>query len=225
MRRAKVRRSVVLDIVRSWSLATLSLGAMAGAVGCGGDTGGRDAGADGGTTLAWYTTCGDPVCRGYTPPAGVARCTMEKAGDPCTPDGAKCDPMSACNALLVCAGSDPKTGPGGCPISHRAAKTEVQYVDDAARQGFADEIARTKLATYRYKVGGPRRLGFLIDDQPLSMSVDPERDMVDLYGYTSMAVAAIQQQAARIAALETELALLKQQLAKRPSRGGRSGGR
>ena len=177
--------------------------------GCGGDGGG---GKDAGTppALTWYTTCGDPVCRGYTAPAGVSRCTTEMAGASCTTEGQRCDPMDSCNVLLICAKSDPKTGPGGCPISRREAKQEIAYLDDNARSRLADEIQRTKLATYRYKTGGPLRLGFLIDDQPLSMSVDPSRDMIDLYGYTSMAVAAIQQQAKRIAALEAQLTELKQ---------------
>lgn len=180
---------------------------------CGGDGGTKDAGTapDGSSaTLTWYKTCGDPVCRGYTAPAGVPKCTTETVGSMCTSDGQRCDPMDACNALLICAKSDPKTGPGGCPISRRDAKQEIQYLDDAGRARLADEIQRTKLATYRYKTGGPVRLGFLIDDQPLSMSVDPSRDMIDLYGYTSMAVAAIQQQAQRIAALEAQLSDLKQ---------------
>ncbi|HNN98320.1 MAG TPA: hypothetical protein PKI03_38915 [Pseudomonadota bacterium] len=184
----------------------LSLALCIGLAACGGDPGG---GSDAGSgTLAWYTTCGDPVCRGYTPPAGVPRCTTEKAGAACSTDGQKCDPMSDCNALLLCTKSDPKTAPGGCPISRKSAKEGISYVDDATRQRLAQEIESTRLATYRYKTGGPLRLGFLIDDQPLSMSVDPARDMIDLYGYTSMAVAAIQQQSKRIAALEAQLSAL-----------------
>lgn len=179
---------------------------------CGGDGGGKpDAG-----TLTWYTTCGDPVCRGYTPPTGVSRCTTEKAGAACTTDGTKCDPMSDCDALLLCTSSDPKTGPGGCPISRRAAKTDIKYLDETDLKRLSDELTNTRLATYRYKTGGPSRLGFMIDDQPLSMSVDPERDMIDLYGYTSMTVAAIKTQAQRIAVLEAELAALKKQLASPP---------
>ena len=189
------------------SLLLLSVGLVS----CGGDGGSKDGGSDGSTgKLTWYTTCGDPVCRGYTPPAGVPRCTTEAEGAACTSEGARCDPMSACNALLICAKTDPKTSPGGCPISRRAAKQEIAYVDDAARARLASEIENTRLATYRYKTGGPVRLGFLIDDQPLSMSVDPSRDMIDLYGYTSMAVAAIQQQAKRIASLEAQLSEIKQ---------------
>lgn len=180
---------------------------------CGGDTGGKtDAGA-----LQWYTTCGDPVCRGYTPPAGIARCGTEKEHDACTASGTKCDPMSDCNALLICTSSDPKTAPGGCPVSHRAAKTEIKYLGEGELKQLADELTSTRLATYRYKAGGPARLGFMIDDRPLSMSVDPERDMVDLYGYTSMTVAAIKVQAQRIATLEAELAAIKKQLASPPS--------
>lgn len=192
-----------LALARPLSALALSLWL----VGCGGDPGsGRDAGTAG---LSFYTTCGDPVCRGYTPPAGVPRCTSEKAGDPCSSEGLRCDPMSACNELLICAKSDPKTAPGGCPISRRSAKQEISYVDEAMQKRLAHEIENTRLATYRYKSGGPLRLGFLIDDQPLSMSVDPARDMIDLYGYTSMAVAALQQQSKRIAALEAQLADLR----------------
>lgn len=184
----------------------LSLALSVGIAACGGDPGG---GSDAGSgTLAWYTTCGDPVCRGYTPPAGVPRCTTETAGSACSTDGQRCDPMSDCNALLLCTKSDPKTAPGGCPISRKSAKEQISYVDDATRQRLAQEIESTRLATYRYKTGGPLRLGFLINDQPLSMSVDPARDMIDLYGYTSMAVAAIQQQSKRIAALEAQLSAL-----------------
>lgn len=184
----------------------LALALCIGVAACGGDPGG---GSDAGSgTLAWYTTCGDPVCRGYTPPAGVPRCTTEAAGAACSTDGQRCDPMSDCNALLLCTKSDPKTSPGGCPISRKSAKEQISYVDDATRQRLAQEIESTRLATYRYKTGGPLRLGFLIDDQPLSMSVDPARDMIDLYGYTSMAVAAIQQQSKRIAALEAQLSAL-----------------
>lgn len=192
------RRSIPLSMVASLGLWLAS---------CGGDPGG---GSDGGTgTLTWYTTCGDPVCRGYTAPAGVPLCTTQKAGDACSSDGQRCDPKSDCNALLICAKTDPKTSPGGCPISRASAKREIAYVDDAMRQRLAHEIETTRLATYRYKTGGPLRLGFLIDDQPLSMSVDPSRDMIDLYGYTSMAVAALQQQSKRIAALEAQLQTLQ----------------
>ena len=40
----------------------------------------------------------------------------------------------------------------------------------------------------------------------------PDRNMVDLYGYASMAVAAIQTQAREIADLQHQLAMLRRQL-------------
>jgi hypothetical protein len=78
-----------------------------------------------------------------------------------------------------------------------------------------------KLARYRYTAQGPnapRRLGFLIDDQESSPAVDAERDMVDLYGYLSMAVASLQVQAREIEALKAEVA----QLRRAPRAGSRS---
>jgi len=73
-----------------------------------------------------------------------------------------------------------------------------------------DELMRFRLATYQYK-GAPseRHLGFIIDDIEPSAAVDPGRDMVNLYGYTSMAVAALQSQAREIAALKKEVARLR----------------
>jgi hypothetical protein len=162
----------------------------------------------------WYKTCGDPVCRGYTAPMGVARCTSEKLGDGCTPVGQQCDPMDGCNALYRCATTDPTMQPGGCPISRQKYKTEIAYLDDGGRQRFADELQRIRLATYRYKTGGPTHLGFIIEDQEPSVSVDAGRDMVDLYGYTSLAVAALQVQEQKIKELQQELADLKKALAR-----------
>ena len=94
-------------------------------------------------------------------------------------------------------------------------KTDIHYLDaqDAAR--LQTELLATKLATYKYRDAGaqaPQQLGFIIDDQPGSPAVDARRDMVDLYGYLSMSVAALQvqqrqltEQARRIEQLEKAL--------------------
>lgn len=164
----------------------------------------------------WYKTCGDPVCRGYTPPTGVALCTTEKLGDSCATVGQQCDPKDGCNALYRCATSDPTMQTGGCPISRQKYKTDIAYLDDAARQRFADELQTIKLATYRYKGGGPTHLGFIIEDHEPSVSIDAARDQVDLYSYTSLAVAALQVQERQIRALREEIAELRRQL--RPAR-------
>ena len=52
-------------------------------------------------------------------------------------------------------------------------------------------------------------LGFIIDDNPNSPAVHANGEQVDLYGYTSMAVVAIQQQQAQIERLEKRIAELE----------------
>ncbi len=179
---------------------------------CGGSGGGSDAGA-----LTWYTTCGDPVCTvpdmgGWRSKPGVPLCTTEKVGDPCSPSGSECDPKSNCNDLLECTTSDPKMNPGGCPISRRRYKTDIEYLDGAGLARFAGELEKVRLATYKYKGGGPTHLGFIIEDVEPSVSVDSPHDRVDLYGYTSLAVAALKLQQQKIATLEKEVAELKRSL-------------
>jgi hypothetical protein len=191
---------------------TLSLG-MLGSASC---SGGGSGGQGGSGSLKWYTTCGDPVCQ--VPDAGgggsgVAACTTEKEGDACTTAGTACDPGSGCNVLLRCATSDPKVG--GCPISRARFKKDIDYVPDQKLQSIHDELMTMRLATWRYtseaESANPH-LGFIIDDNPASASVDATGDRVDLYGYTSMAVAAAQVQNKRIEALERELRALREEL-------------
>lgn len=166
--------------------------------------------------LQWYTTCGDPVCGGYSGPTeGVALCTTEVEGASCSPEGARCDPQDDCNALMVCATEDPKAQEGGCPISRAAWKAGIHYLSADERDRVAAELLATRLARYRYtgeRADVPERLGFIIEDAPQSPAVRPDGERVDLYGYTSMAVATLQAQQAEIEALEAELAALRARL-------------
>ncbi len=105
-----------------------------------------------------------------------------------------------------------------CPISRRAYKEDIRYLGEADLRRLHDELMKFPLATYHYK--GPQvcsqtHLGFVIDDIEPSEAVDTGREMVDLYGYTSMAVAALQTQARDIEALKREVADLRRQLARR----------
>lgn len=163
-----------------------------------------------------FYSCGDPVCRGYTPPDGVARCTpAQQAGARCGPEGLTCDPVDECNRLLVCSREDPTAGPAGCPISLAAFKKDVRYLDDAARRRQHDAVLRLPLATWRYRseaADAPPRLGFLIDDVGQAPCVQPSGGRVDLYGYASMAVAAVQVQAREIEALREEMAELRAEM-------------
>lgn len=159
----------------------------------------------------WKLSCGDPVCRGYVPPDGVPRCASEREGDTCDFEGDTCDPIDDCNRLLVCT-SEPI---GPCPISRREAKRDVHYLGADEIESLAEELLAFRLATYRYTARGPDaplQLGFMIDDVEPSPSVDCARDMVDLYGYTSMTVAALQSQALAIESLRAELETLRRRL-------------
>jgi hypothetical protein len=164
---------------------------------------------DSGTTSLFFT-CGDPVCRGYTPNGSTPLCSTEQAGDPCPVEGTSCDPQDECNRLLTCASTDPQLSPGGCPISRQRYKDDIRYLSDAELARYRDELLQMRLATWKYKHDpSKQRLGFIIDDNERSAAVDPLRDMVDLYGYTSMAVATLQLQAREIEALRRELAELR----------------
>jgi hypothetical protein len=99
-------------------------------------------------------------------------------------------------------------------VSSRRAKKDIVYLGQADRLRLADELARFKLATYEYRdpaLAGKRHLGFVIEDVPGSPAVDRDGNMVDLYGYASMLVAAVQAQGDEIAKLKAELTRLKRQ--------------
>lgn len=185
-------------------LAAFSLGAT-----CGGEDDGGD------PPLQWYQTCGDPACAGYNPPAEAVPCTNEMIGDACQDGGTSCVIMDdECNTSLLCTDSDPALM---CPISQRAAKRDIAYVSADERAALTAQLLATRLARYRYKqqdASESKHLGFIIEDQPGSPAVLPSGDRVDLYGYTSMAVAAIQEQAEELAALRAEVAALRAELEK-----------
>lgn len=166
--------------------------------------------------LTVWQSCGDPVCSGWRP-KGLPGCGNVQPGDRCPQilDGRQCDPGDGCNTILQCAANDPWAGP--CPISKRSAKEDVAYVDAEQRRRLADELLRVRLATYTYKAdpAATPRLGFLIDDVAPSPAVLPTGERVDLYAYTSMAVATIQQQQAELDALRAEVEALKAEVARR----------
>lgn len=179
------------------------------------------AGGGGSGTLQWYTTCGDPVCMeppdgGAMPPMGVAPCTNEMVGGACTTAGATCWPSnSSCGELLKCATSDPKENPGVCPISRVSHKKNIEYLSEAEVASIADEAMTMRLSSWHYKAEGEstrRHVGFLIDDMPESIAVADNGERVDLYGYTSMAIAAMQVQDKRLKALEKELASMRTEM-------------
>jgi hypothetical protein len=194
-------------------------GGTSGAGGTGGGGLGGSAGGQGGehrcgpdpscTRCTIGACCGSGCCgagewcdtSGTTP---VCRCSSNNA----CPTGEMC--ASSIGGLNIC-GVVCCTG-GGCPMSRRMFKRDIQSVDDPALQRIYDELREIQLTTYAYKVDpkeAKRHLGFIIDDTKTQYPINPDGNTVDLYGYMSMAVAAIQVQSREIEALRAEVARLR----------------
>lgn len=149
----------------------------------------------------WHCFDGPPSCATPRP----------HLGDPCAKSGAECaiGPPAECGQVtLQCSAGTWQLAGGECPASSRHVKREITYMGDAESARLRDELLAVRLATYRYKAGDPaQHLGFIIEDMPQgSPAVLASRERVDLYGYVSMTVAAIQEQQKQIDRLERELA-------------------
>ncbi|MEO8179182.1 MAG: tail fiber domain-containing protein [Deltaproteobacteria bacterium] len=158
-------------------------------------------------TFRWYRSCGAPVCRPEEDAGtGAPACQAQQEGSSCSSGEAVCDPGLGCGVSLVCAASDPRLAPGGCPISRRRFKQDITALSAAERQRLSEELLRLPLVTYRYRdTDGTPQLGFVIEDVEPSYAVDAPRDQVNLYGYASLAVLALQEQQRTIAEQERRL--------------------
>ncbi len=161
----------------------------------------------GGGSLRWFTSCGAPVCSSDPTPfddPSIPNCTTQKLGDPCTTEGERCDGVASCGATYVCATMAPVT----CPRSRARFKRDISYLDQQQLQQYHDELMSVPLASYRYKdAPAVPQLGFIIDD--IEPSVAVAGDHVNMYGYLSMAVAAIKVQQQQIETLQRELDQLR----------------
>jgi hypothetical protein len=157
----------------------------------------------------WYHTCGEPLCieDAGAMDSGIAQCTSQQVGEVCSGMvGQECDPGVGCGVRLECADSDPTKN--GCPISRRSAKQDIVYLTPAELEKEAREVLDIPLARYRYRTESVERaphLGFIIDDVGPRECVDWRAGTVDLYGYTSMAVAALQTQQREIEELRARV--------------------
>jgi hypothetical protein len=184
----------------------------------GGDGGGFDAGPVDDAGCYQYAT---DTCDGGCPTDTV--CVTRVAG-PGTVSG--CYPVGQCSgsiSLCSCIGNCvcPQPGYTGCqqgsgglmcqggPVSRREFKTDIDYVTGEQQKALADQALHTRLAEYRYKAdaaGDKKHLGFIIDDMPAqSPAVQGDATHVDLYGYTSMLLATVQQQQKQIDALKKQV--------------------
>jgi hypothetical protein len=131
------------------------------------------------------------------------------------------DPQRVCTRGVWTAGATT-----GCPVSTRRAKKDIHYLLPGEVQAMAAETLRLRLATYEYKAApyaGRRHLGFVIEDSPGVPAVDRDADMVDLYGYTSMLLAATQAEAQQIQRLEEKVQALEREIGRLTRRtGGRT---
>jgi hypothetical protein len=140
----------------------------------------------------------------------------------CTTIPPECNgtPSCACMADCFCHGGVDQCVAGqgyfecnNGAVSRREFKTDIEYVDEAERASLADEALHTRLAEYRYKTdpeSSQRHLGFIIDDMPnASKAVQADKTHVDLYGYTSMLLATVQEQQKQIDDLKKQVAAIQ----------------
>ena len=95
-------------------------------------------------------------------------------------------------------------------------KKDILYLSESEKQQLSSELMSFPLATYRYKTEGNEQkphLGFIIDDVAPSPAVLQSGERVDLYGYGTMTVAALQVQAKEIADLKKQMEDLKKDCA------------
>jgi hypothetical protein len=107
-------------------------------------------------------------------------------------------------------------------VSRRAAKRDIEYLTEEDLVAAEKAVQRIPLARFNYNWDAPgerRRLGFIIEDVAPSPSIDEAKGVVDLYGYTSLAVAAMQEQAREIDRLRKEVDALQRRLGAIDARG------
>lgn len=164
------------------------------------------------SSLQWYTSCGTPLCDANPAPydsPSIPNCTGNLPGKACDSAGAVCDGVATCGATLVCAKSDPRLP--SCPISRARFKEDIAYLAEGDLRAYHERIVGMPLASYHYKGARDRgpQLGFIIEDIEPSEAVSG--DHVNLYGYLSMAVAAIKVQQAQIESLQRQVKKLRAQ--------------
>jgi hypothetical protein len=163
--------------------------------------------AGGTAAAAWY--CPPPIavegCPPLQPNLGTA---CSKEGVDCSYDQFVCgQPDKVCSNGIWVDGSTTQ-----CRVSTRRAKKDIHYLSSDEIDALAKSALDLRLATYEYRsapYAGRRHLGFIIEDSPNAPAVDRDRDMVDLYGYTSMLLGTVQRQEREIEALRKQVEALR----------------
>jgi hypothetical protein len=163
---------------------------------------------------AWYcpTQTAETGCPLPEPNLGQA-CSLEGAN--CVYDQFVCgQPNRLCLHGIWASGITEQ-----CPISTRRAKKDIHYLSSDEIDALARSTLDLRLATYEYRFApyaGRRHLGFIIEDSPDAPAVARDRDMVDLYGYTSMLLGTVQRQHRQIEALRKQVEALERRVVSRP---------
>jgi hypothetical protein len=172
-------------------------------------------------TLYPVQSCSGPLTWHCEAPSADASCPAARPnrGTACSVEGKLCEYGCEQDASRKCVGGAwvAATAPGGCPKSTRRAKRDIVYLDDAALRRVAQQAAQLRLATYRYRdpaLDGRTHLGFILEDHPRSPASDLDRQEVDLYSFTSMALALAQDQRRQLEALRVEIRSVRARLAR-----------
>jgi hypothetical protein len=172
--------------------------------------------APGGPCSAGMWACDNPAdCSGgnICCDTGTSSQCMSEADCTAMNGRRMCVDMVDCKAGEECCGQGPSQSfycGNVCPVSRRAYKQDIEYLDEPSLRALHDELVGMRLSTWRYR-NDPvsQHLGFIIDDVGSGPAVASDGEHVDLYGYISMAVAALQVQAREIEALRAEVKALK----------------
>jgi hypothetical protein len=152
--------------------------------------------------------CGNACCQPgewCDDTTNLPHCRCGTTGTSCTAPDICGAPLQSCG--FICCGTTTT-----CPKSRRAEKRDIEAVSDVDRRRLYDELRAIQLQTYRYKTepaSAPRRLGFIIDDTRAPEAINADGNTVNLYGYISMAVAALQTQAKEIEELRAKVRSLE----------------
>jgi hypothetical protein len=142
--------------------------------------------------------------------------TQPNLGAVCPSEGLRCE--YSCETYGVeggrlCEGGVWVASNNSCPISTRRAKRAIEYLSEREVEQLAHDVLQTRLATYEYTIpalAGRRRLGFIYEDSSTHrFARDPDISGVDLYGYTSLLLAAVQTQQRQIEQLRREVRSLR----------------
>ena len=188
----------------------LAAGAVIAVIACAGKSSTVGGAGDSGTSGGSSGTSGGSSSGGL-----VADCPTSppSQGTACTQDQQVCQYGDCSDPSMRCENGAWHDQQQGCPVSSREKKRDIRYLGEEDLAALRDRTLSTRLAQYQYTSGDPsNHLGFIIEDDPESPAISRDHGHVDLYSYTSMAVATLQMQSREISELRREVKELRRDL-------------